>query len=90
MKKIILCIISVFCLSALFAGCGNKEQVMSAPYADETLINYQAGKHYLAEGRFELAKECFTLALASSRDPEMRYVIMQEIDSVNMMIETRR
>ena len=89
MKKMILCLLSLLCISIASAGCSGT-QVVSAPYADESLVNYKAGKRYLAEGRFELAKECFTLALASSRDPGMRYVIMQEIDSVNMMIETRR
>ena len=72
------------------SGCSSVEDVVSAPYADETLSNYQAGKNFLAAGRYELAKESFTLALASSRDPQMRYLLMQEIDSVNMMIETRR
>ena len=89
MKKKILCLLSLFCISLVSAGCSGT-QVVSAPYADESLANYKEGKRYLAEGRYELAKECLTLALASSRDPEMRYVIMQEIDSVNMMIETRR
>ena len=89
MNRLIISMICAICLSgAALTGCGQK--VVSAPYADETLTNYQAGKHYLAAGRYELAKESFTLALASSRDPEMRHYIMQEIDSVNMMIETRR
>lgn len=92
MKKLILCILSSLCISsfALISGCGGKTEVLSVPYSGESLINYQAGKDFLGEGRYELAKESFTLALASSRDPGMRYVIMQEIDSVNMMIETRR
>ena len=89
MNKLILTICAICLSGAVLAGCSS-QKVVSAPYADESLINYQAGKYYLAEGRYELAKESFTLALASSRDPEMRYFIMQEIDSVNMMIETRR
>ncbi len=89
MNRLIAGALCAVCFGFGLTGCGGQE-VVSAPYADETLANYQAGKDFLAAGRYELAKESFTLALASSRDPQMRYVLMQEIDSVNMMIETRR
>lgn len=92
MKKSALYILSILYLIsfAFSSGCGNKIEVMSAPYANETLTNYQDGKNFLDAGRYELAKESFTLALASSRNPQMRYILMQEIDSTNMMIQTRR
>ena len=91
MKKSIKYICCAMCLGAVFfSGCAASHEVVSVPYTDETLVNYQAGKDFLAAGRYELAKESFTLALASSREPEMRYALMREIDSVNMMIQTRR
>ena len=80
-------------LLGIFTACGcsrHDSEVMAAPYADEALYNYQTGKYYLADGRYELAKESFTLALAASRNPEMRLALMRELDSVNMMIQTLR
>lgn len=87
MKRIIY--LAIATLITVFAlGCSQKVTVV--PYSNDALYNYQAGKAYAAAGRFELAKERFTLAMAANRDPQMQDVLARELNSINMMIETLR
>ena len=84
----------IFLFSLFVIGitaCSRHESVVAAaPHSYESMYNYQMGKNYLAEGRYELAKERFTLALAASRNPEMQATLVQELEAVNMMIQTLR
>ena len=87
-------ILYIFLFSLLvigFTACGrHKSDVAAVPYTDEAMYNYQMGKYYLADGRYELAKEHLTLALAANRNPQMQKTLVCELESVNMMIQTLR
>ncbi len=60
------------------------------PHHEHTLQNYQLGRVYMGQGRYELAKERLLLALTSARDPEMRARLADELRAVDMMIQTQR
>lgn len=58
-------------------------------HSPNSLVNLQLGRQYVAEGRYELAKEHYLMALAAS-DDQNRESIAQELHSVDMMIKTQR
>lgn len=66
------------------------EQAVVVPYDSQYLLNLQAGREYAANGRYELAREHFLLALASSRNRQTRNLAAQELASVDLMIQTLR
>ncbi len=72
--------------SKYFSG----DEVVVAPYDSSSLWNLQVGRDYAAQGRYELAKEHYLLALASSSDVETRAIIAHDLKSVDMMIKTQR
>ncbi|MCG8529983.1 MAG: hypothetical protein MI749_04890 [Desulfovibrionales bacterium] len=93
---------STLCLAILLlAGCstitpGEKTapqvppQVVSSPYSTNSIQNLYIGRQYVAEKRYELAKEYFLLALASAENETMREQLVTEITSVNRLLETLR
>ena len=90
MKRIIYITLFTIFVIGMTACSRHESEVAAAPYSYESLYNYQMGKNYLAEGRYELAKERFTLALAANRNPEMQDTLVHELEAVNMMIQTLR
>ena len=78
----------------LLVGCsktnhfwGDREVLTN--YDANCLWNIQVARDYTAQGRYELAREHFLLALASSDDPETRQLISRELKSVDTMIKTQ-
>jgi hypothetical protein len=59
-------------------------------YAPDSIAHYLLGRDYAASGRYELAREQYLLALAAADNREMQQSLMQELDSVNMMIKSLR
>ena len=90
MKRIVYIILFSIFVIGITACSRHESEVAAAPYNYEALYNFQMGKNYLAEGRYELAKERFTLALAANRNPEMQDTLVHELEAVNMMIQTLR
>lgn len=85
----------IILLCCLLCGCGAARQDLIAdgvvtPYDANCLRNMALAKDYAGQGRFELAKEHYLLALASSTDPETKNFITRELYSVDMMIKTER
>jgi hypothetical protein len=82
------------------AGCGTAissvhstvtgEKMAVVPYDPNCLWNLKMGRDYAAQGRYELAKEHYLMALAASNDPETRELASHELQSVDMMIKTQR
>ncbi len=56
----------------------------------DSVWNLKMGRDYAADGRFELAKEHYLLALAAAQDPDMRRMLNNELQSVDLMIQTMR
>jgi len=86
----------VLCLAPLVAACSKKEYkqpgygIATVPYHEATLQNIMISRQYMAQGRYELAKERLLLAMAASRDGAMRARLAEEIATVDMMIKTVR
>lgn len=88
--------------SLLLGGCGagsvyhdtvaafSSDRVAVAPYDENALWNLKQGREYAAQGRYELAKEHYLIALASSNDAATHTVISHELRSVDMAIQTQR
>lgn len=81
--------------SLLLVACGtakyfSSERAAVAEYNSNCLWNLQIGRDYAAQGRYELAKEHLTLALAASDTPETKQIIVRELNSVDLMIQAQR
>lgn len=83
----ILLLLASLALPAL-AGCGR--QVASVPESDEALHNWHQGRTYQAQGRYELAREHYLLALAAARSDDVRDALTREVDVVDRQIKTLR
>lgn len=59
-------------------------------YSADSLYNYKVARNYAAQGRYELAREHYLLALASANDPNLQEVLAGELESVDMMIKSLR
>lgn len=82
-------------LACLLWGCGGTRpneitEAAVTPYDANCLQNMRLGRDYIAQGRYELAREHYLIALAASKDAETRNVISRELNSVDMMIKTER
>ncbi|MGE4299352.1 MAG: hypothetical protein AB7E47_15155 [Desulfovibrionaceae bacterium] len=62
----------------------------SMPYHEHALYNFQLGRGYMAQGRYELARERYLLALAVARDDAMRMRLSEELDAVDRLILSQR
>ncbi len=91
-------IILIICLlGSLFlaAGCGvqsyfSNDRVAVVPYDPNAMRSIQQGRAYAAEGRYELAKEQYLMALASSNDGSTQAIASHELEAVDRMIHAQR
>lgn len=74
------------------AGCSTAKEpdMVGAPYHENALYNYYLGRDYMARGRYELARERFLLALACSRNEDMRLMAAAELEAAQRQIESQR
>lgn len=68
-------------------GC---TKVAVTPEAEEAISNWSQARDYQAQGRYELARQHYLLALAAARTPESQQTLQRELDSVDRMIEAMR
>ncbi len=54
------------------------------------VANLQKARAFALNGRYELAREHFLLALAASNDRKNRNMVAEELNSVELMIKTLR
>lgn len=59
-------------------------------YSADSLRNYKTARDFAAQGRYELAREHYLLALAAADDPYLQDALAQELESVDMMIKSLR
>lgn len=69
------------------AGC---TKIAVIPESGETLTNWSLAHEYQAQGRYELARQHFVLALASSRTPDSQTTLQHELDALERMIQAMR
>lgn len=86
MKRAVLLILGAM----LFAAGACSQKAAIAPYDSDCLWHMQQGRDYAAQGRYELAKEHYVMALASGPDPQVRRTITEKLDSIEKMIITQR
>ena len=76
------------------AGCvgtvSGGENVVSAPYNGNAMQNFYLGRTYMAQGRYELAREHLLAGLASAEDEEMRQRLAMELEAIDKIIASRR
>jgi len=84
-------------LAALLSGCSGlpwfnqkTQEAHMVPYHGNSVNCLVLGRHYQAEGRFELARETFTNGLATAKDKEMRRILAEEIEATDRMILSQR
>lgn len=78
------------------AGCEGVYQspasaeVASVPYSEQSLWNLYRARDYMAQGRYEIAREHLALARSSARTQEMQQLLDREMAAVNSAIRSRR
>ncbi|QJT07861.1 hypothetical protein [Oceanidesulfovibrio marinus] len=78
------------------AGCDGvyrqpaNAEVASVPYNEQSLWNLYRARDYMAQGRYEIAREHLALARSSARTQEMQQLLDREMASVNAAIRSRR
>ncbi|MBU1003243.1 MAG: hypothetical protein KKE73_12085 [Proteobacteria bacterium] len=82
-------------IATLLSGCSLPwaEPVQGAhalPYHENSVNSLALGRHYQAQGRFELARETFMNGLATARDEDMRRRLALEIESTDRLILSQR
>ncbi len=75
------------CAVALFCGCGQKSIRLNS---DSATTDWNQARYFQAQGRYDLAREHYLLALAAARDNEERDVLNQELQTVDLQIKTLR
>ncbi len=86
MRVLIICLM----LTALPAGWGCGSRVTSMPETSQTVVFWRQARDYQAQGRYELAKQYYQLALAGSRSSETQAVLQREIEAADRMLQTLR
>ena len=83
MRRILL-----FALICLCCGCGTR--FVGVPETASTLQHWTLARDYQAQGRFELAKQYYTLALADARTPQAQEALKIEIEGAERQIQAMR
>ncbi len=73
--------------AALSYGCGQKSIQLNS---DEATTDWNQARYFQAQGRYDLAREHYLLALAAVRDNEEREILNQELQTVDLQIKTLR
>lgn len=82
-------VLSILCTSLLWlSGCSR--HVTHIPDSSETIANWQLARNYHGQGRLELARQYYVLALASARSPEVQVALQREIDAADRMLQAMR
>ena len=58
--------------------------------SDEAMHNWHQARYLQAQGRYELAREHYLLALSAARTNDVRNALDQELHAVDLQIKTLR
>lgn len=78
------------------AGCEGytrapaRADVAAVPYHEHSLWNLYRARDYMAQGRYEIAREHLALARSTAKTKEMQTLLDREIAAVNAAIRNRR
>ncbi len=86
LRAIALCC-TMFVLMMPLAACS---KVTASPESASTLAYWRTARSYQAEGRHELAKQYFLLALAGARSSMSQSELQTELEASNRMLQTMR
>ncbi|TVM18254.1 hypothetical protein DPQ33_05730 [Oceanidesulfovibrio indonesiensis] len=67
-----------------------RADVAAVPYHEHSLWNLYRARDYMAQGRYEIAREHLALARSTAKTKEMQELLDREIAAVNAAIRTRR
>ncbi|MBG0777186.1 MAG: hypothetical protein H0S85_12240 [Desulfovibrionaceae bacterium] len=62
----------------------------AAPYHEAALMHFKEGREFMSQGRYELARESFLLALAAADNGDMRVLATRELETADRMIRSVR
>ena len=88
-------LLTILLLAGIVAACstlsagGAPDRTVVTPHSPASLQNLLLARQYGAEGRYELAREHYLLALSAS-DDRNREGIAHELHATDMMIKTLR
>ncbi|MFV0421344.1 hypothetical protein [Oleidesulfovibrio sp.] len=83
----------------LLSGCSTPADAPPPPpppaqvvvdYDAQALTSYQQARQFVAQGRFELAREQYLIALAIARNDYMRERLMHELQATELMLRSSR
>jgi hypothetical protein len=83
----LLCFVLVGFLATCLAGCARYTAV---PETGSTLSNWAIARGYQSQGRWEMARQYYVLAMADARTPDSQVALKQEIEAVERQIQTMR
>ncbi len=90
MRTFFLISLVLACLGLTITGCTKTAATSGVPFHEQSLYNYYLGKHYMGQGRLELARQRFAMAKDTTTDTVFRARCTREISMVTAMIKTRR
>lgn len=82
-------LLGVLCAGLMWLG-GCARHVTHIPDSAETIANWQIARNYHGQGRLELARQYYVLALASARSPEVQAALQREIEAADRMLQAMR
>ncbi len=85
---------------AILSGCSilERDSAAEAPlpaqivvdYDAQALSSYRQARQFIAQGRYELAREQYLIALAIARNESMREQVKQELQATDLMLRAAR
>jgi hypothetical protein len=82
-----LALVLALALAFNLAGCA---EYTGVPETGSTLSNWTLARHYQAQGRYEMSRQYYVLALADARTPDSQVALRQEIEAIERQIQTMR
>ena len=83
MSRILYILLICFAL----AGC---VRFTAVPETGSTLSDWVIARGYQSQGRYEMARQYYVLALANARTPDSQVALRQEIEAVERQIQAMR
>lgn len=86
LRSLLICTLLASALAV--TGCGGR--VATVPDSDEAIQNWHRGRDYQAQGRYELAREHYLLAIASARTADVHDALARELATVDRQLRSLR
>jgi hypothetical protein len=87
MNRRIFLMLPCLVLTLVLTGCAKYTAVTET---GSTLSNWTIARHYQAQGRYEIARQYYVLAIADARTPDSQVALRQEIEAIERQIQAMR